>query len=279
MRVVVSASGGGLVGLGFHAGIVKYLLDEGHEIVEWHGVSAGAGIGALVAQGDAAQAAELGRTIQVGDGHRWLTGPEMVSEWVRHRLQALGTNERTWRFLQKSVKDPCPGVVPTFVGATNWRTGEYLLIPHTTHEWRQAVYGSMTMGPPIWRPIRWNPAGTEILLVDGGYNTQIPIDGVRDRFVAGQLPTYDLILNCWCGLLSFPQASGDEDIVKSTLVSIERILHRVALDDLGSGKPAPREENVFVTEYLGETLESSVALQQFRFDHGYARAKDVLGGI
>jgi predicted acylesterase/phospholipase RssA len=237
VKAAIVASGGGVPGLAWHAGVLSGLAG----LVEWasfDGVSAGALAAAIVGQDPATQIPyfrQLAEGLRTKEGHRWRTGGEIVKAalggWLGAApLASLGTHDRLGDRIRREIEGRSYAV-PTWVGLTDIDTGEYLSVGPDVADWWRAVWASATIGPPLWPPVRW--LGRRC--VDGGYRSVAPLSDVIDRVTRGEQEPPDLLIVSSTRPTRegpMPGAERQNEIRHDSLRSVALLTDTIHTDDL-----------------------------------------------
>lgn len=303
MKVAVAFGGGGMK-FPFLVGVWQSIVNAGHEIVEVHGVSAGALTVAMAVQGKLDDAVRLSLETMTHHVHRYFKGSELAWAAIRGKLVTLATHQRLRELIEQNIPQVFPAVMPGFVGAVDWDSGAYLSLAHTAPNWPCAVLGSATIPPPLWPPVTWHDeSGRTRRLVDGGVRTQIPLMDIYDRIFSSQL-NCDFVI----AVPTSPAQIGEpevfvsvkDDIRDASLRTVELLTNQVGRDDITmpmtvnhilaqlpttmggprteDGRPYKHVPTLIIrpSTDLGGSLETTKEKQRFRFDHGILRAKQEL---
>ena len=243
MRVAFVASGGGVPGIAWHAGVL-FGLQGRVEYASMDGVSAGAIAVAIAGQNPATKVPylrELGEAIRTNDGHRWKTGKEIALKLLGgflggSKLDCLGDSSRMASRIQREVGGAFYDVA-TFVGTTDIDTGEYFSVAARSTSprlWPKFVLASASIGPPLWPPVILDTFGRRRRLVDGGYRNVAPLMDVLDRVNAGLQEYPELIVvSSTRPLVTGPvPAEPANEIRHDSIASLGLLTDTIHLDDI-----------------------------------------------
>lgn len=243
MKVAFVASGGGVPGIAWHAGVLSG-LSERVEFASMDGVSAGAIAVAIAGQSPPSKVPylrTLGETLRTADGHHWKTGAQIARALLggflgAGGLDSLGDNTRLRDRIEREVGG-ADYAVPTYVGFTDLDTGEYFSAAARTVAkglWPKLVLASATIGPPLWPPVFADCYGRRRRLVDGGYRNVAPLMDVLNRVNEGTQTYPEMIVVSSTRPTEpiSPPAQLKNEIRHDSLTSLGLLTDTIHLDDL-----------------------------------------------
>lgn len=294
MRKVAAVFSGGGAKIGFHNGAKDYLTEKmGYRFDVVAGVSAGALVAAMVAQGKGELLTEICANLSNEDIY---TGE--LSPWTLLRI-ALGKdsihgNKPIQKLIAENV-DVSQFKIPCIIGAVDLVTGEYAAFSPsgdpkiwTDEDFRLALLASTAI-PVVWEPVRFSGGRW----VDGGVRNISPIADVL-----AYEPDEVVIVNC-SSREPMPAAGPLNNGVKigmraldiacqeifendvNTFLRMNRLVQEAAKSSLtlhhSDGRPYRSVDCLVIepTIDLGATLEFSPKLNQMRYEHGWDRAREV----
>lgn len=294
MRNVAAVFSGGGAKIGFHNGVKDYLAEKmGYRFDVVAGVSAGALVAAMVAQGKGELLTEICVNLSNEDIY---TGE--LSPWTLFRI-ALGKdsifgNKPLQKLLRENVR-LADFAIPCIIGAVNLYDGEYATFSPsgdqkvwTDEDFRLALLASTAI-PVVWEPVRllggrWVDGGVrnispiadvlafepdEVVIISCSNREPMPAAGPLNNAVQIGMRSLDIAT----------QEIFENDV--ETFLRTNRLVEEAAAAGVtlhhSDGRPYKCYQCLVIEPQidLGPTLEFSPKLNAERYRHGWDRAKEV----
>lgn len=287
MRKVAAVFSGGGAKIGFHNGAKDYLREKlGYRFNVVAGVSAGALVAAMVAQGKGGLLTEICATLSNEDiytGH--------LNAWAVLRM-ALGKNsicgnKPVQKLIEQHV-DPVAFRIPCIIGAVDLVTGEYATCRAEHPYFLKALLASTAI-PVVWPPVgfsggQWIDGGVrnispiadvlayepdEVVIINCSSREPMPAPGPLNNGVRIGMRALDIAC----------QEIFEGDV--TTFLRTNRLVQEAAESGVTLHHSDGRRYKCFdclVIEPiidLGPTLEFSPKWNAKRYQHGWERAREV----